>query len=109
MTPQNTDSIEQCINENRKMGSLSGIIMLHDFAGICKVCHEHLCRLHYNHFHFTAEGNHGRGERWYYCDCTCGHGTITGWYRTKNEAIDAWNKGIKLNKDTAQVEGRTDV
>lgn len=82
--------------------------MLHDFAGKCSNCKEHLGRLHYNHFHFRGEGNHGRGERWYYCDCTCGQGTVTGWYRTKEEAIAAWNKRIKLNKDTAKVEGRTD-
>lgn len=110
MTPQNTNTnvtAEAYITNAIKKGSQSGIIMLHENAHKCRKCKENLARLHFNYFHFQgSEGSKSKGEVWYYCDCQCGRGTITGWYRTKEEAIDAWNKGISLDEKTSRVEGR---
>lgn len=81
------------LNFDRKSG-LSGIKIVE--SGVkCRSCRRDGCRLHWNVSTIkNPETGKKEQKRFFYCDCGCHMGVVTGWYEKPEDAIDAWKKGI---------------
>ncbi|MCQ2300280.1 MAG: hypothetical protein MJZ81_09180 [Bacteroidales bacterium] len=81
------------IHFDRKSGP-SGIMMV-DAGSKCRSCGIAGCRLHWN-VRTAKNPETGKKEqkRFFYCDCECHMGVVTGWYENSDDAIEAWKKGI---------------